>query len=392
MIPINPTTPPTPTPAVSVRRCGSYEYGEVREALGQALADLGGLAGFVSPGEKVLLKVNMLLRKKPEDGATTHPAVVRAMADILAAHGAEPVIGDSPGGLFTPALLKAQYQGCGFDEAARLSGARLNFNCGASVRPNPGGLLLKSVRAVDMLNDVDKVISMPKFKVHGMMTYTGAVKNMFGVVPGLAKAEYHLNMPDYDDFANALIDVCLCAAPVLSVMDGIEAMEGNGPSGGDIYRMNCVMASGSPFHLDRAACAMIGLGAGDVPLLRNAVLRGILAEDGSDAVYAGDPPEAFYAPGFKKPVSGRSLMNMEKYPKPLARFMDRHAKTRPAVRKELCVGCGECARNCPAKVIGIEGGKAVISCGKCIRCYCCQELCPKKAVEIHKPVIARLFS
>jgi len=376
---------------ISILRCETYEYGQVRRILEQSLQNLGGLSKYIAPGEKVLLKVNMLLKKRPEDGATTHPAIVRALADILVAHGAKPVIGDSPGGPFTPVMLRGQYQGCGYEEAARLSGAELNYNVKSAARPNPRGLIMKTVKVADMLNDVDKVISVAKFKAHGMMTYTGATKNMFGVAPGLSKAEYHLNMPNYDDFANALIDICLCADPVLSIMDGVEAMEGNGPSGGDIFRMNVIMASDSPFHLDKIACGMIGLKCQDVPVTRNAVKRGLMTADNTDVTLAGEPPEKFYSPQFKKPNAERGLMNMEKYPKPVRGFMDRHVRTRPVIKKAMCVGCGDCARCCPAKTIEMKENKAVLSYGKCIRCYCCQELCPKKAIAIHKPVISRLF-
>jgi len=129
-----------------------------------------------------------------------------------------------------------------------------------------------------------------------------------------------------------------------------------------------------------------------VPLLRNAVSRGIMAADTSDVTFAGEPAKAFYAPQFKKPKTGRGLLNMEKYPRLLVKFMDRHVRTRPVVKKGLCTGCAECVRSCPAKVIGMDGKLAVISYGKCIRCYCCQELCPKKAMKIYKPVLSRVFS
>ena len=376
---------------VSLHRCESYDEGAVKAAVLRQIDGLGGLGKYISPGERVLLKVNLLMKKKPEDATTTHPAVVKALAEILIAHGCAVTIGDSPGGPFTEGMLRGIYAASGMERIARETGASLNRNCSAASRENPDGLLLKKLIVTDMLNDADKVISVSKLKTHGMMTFTGAVKNMFGTVPGVVKAEYHMNMPRYDDFADALLDICLCANPVLSFMDGIEAMEGHGPSGGRARKMNVLLASDSPLALDKTACAVISLAEERVPVLYRAAARGLCGEGLADIAFTGEPWESFAVTDFDIPPV-RKPMTYKAMPKPVLRFANRHLQPRPVFDRKLCVGCADCAKNCPAKVIRMRDKKPVVSLEGCIRCFCCQELCPKTAVSVYRPRLLRLVS
>jgi len=376
---------------VAVQRCETYDETAVKARLAQCFADIGGLERYINKGERVLLKVNLVMKKRPEEAATTHPVVVKALAQLLLEYGAKVLIGDSPGGLFSESILRGLYAATGMERVAAETGASLNFNVKAAERANPNGVLLKKLTTVDMLNDVDKVISVSKLKTHGMMTFTGAVKNMFGIVPGVTKAEYHLNMPSYDMFANALIDVCLCAPPVLSVMDGIEAMEGHGPTSGRARPMNALLAANDPFALDQTACAMIGLAEARVPILAEGIKRGLCTAGLGYIQYFGEPWKAFEVDDFDIPET-RTLLTIKPMPKFFRRFMGRFLQPKPVFVHETCVGCGDCARNCPAKVIEMRAHKPFAAMNACIRCFCCQELCPKKAVEIYRPRLLRILS
>ncbi len=149
------------------------------------------------------------MMKKPEEATTTHPIFTKALASILIEYGAQVIVGDSPGGPFNVGILKGVYKACGIEEVAKDVGATLNYNTNSVEIKNEEGILLKKITAIEVLTKVDKVISVSKLKTHGMMRFTGAVKNMFGIVAGLDKAEYHVRMPNNEDFSNALVDIAL---------------------------------------------------------------------------------------------------------------------------------------------------------------------------------------
>ena len=369
---------------VSIRPCGSYDLARVKKALSAAIEDIGGLAAYINKGDKVLLKVNLVMKKTPEQAATTHPVFVQALAENLLAYGCEVLIGDSPGGPFTTNALNGIYKATGMADAAAQSGATLNFNIGSHERANPHGLLLRRLIAADMLNDVDKVISVAKLKTHGMMTFTGAAKNMFGVVPGWVKAEYHFNMQNYDDFANAMVDICLCAAPVLSFIDGIIGMEGDGPTAGEPREAGVVMGSSCAFRLDKTACVLIGLPLENVPMLKACMARGLCAEGLEDVDLVGAPLENFALAPFKLPEKG-TMTPSAKLPPFVMKILNKTLQPRPAFHTARCTGCRVCVQCCPAKVITMAENRPNIQLGACIRCYCCQELCPQKAVFVKRP-------
>lgn len=374
---------------VSLVRCDNYNYDDVYTAVKMSFENLGGISKFIDKGDRVLLKVNLLTKKKPEEAVTTHPAFIKAIAMQLIEYGATVTIGDSPGGPFTRRAMEAVYNVCGITEAVKGTSAQLNYNFNSSEKSNPEGLILKKLTVTDMLNDVDKVISVSKLKTHSMMTFTGAVKNMFGIIPGITKAEYHLNLPHVNDFANALIDICLLAAPVLSFMDGIVAMEGAGPSAGEPRKLDVVIASSSPFSLDKAAASIIGLACEKIPTIKRSVERGICGEGLLDIKLVGDDIEGFKVNDFALPlIANVSFVN--RLPKFMRGLMLKALKSKPVFDKSKCIKCGICRDNCPAKVISIDGEKPAVDMDNCIRCYCCQELCPEKAVFVHRPIIMRL--
>ncbi len=372
---------------VSLVGCKDYVYNDVKNAVKQSVENLGGFEPYIKKNSKVLLKVNLLTKKRPEEATTTHPFVVKAIAELLIEYGVSVIIGDSPGGPFSESILKGLYKVTGMEQVCEETGATLNYNVKSARRSSPNGAILKSITITDMLNDVDHVISVSKLKSHGMMTFTGAVKNLFGVVPGLLKAEYHINMPEYDDFANALIDICQCANPVLSFMDGIIGMEGNGPSAGDPKQIGVVLASPSPYHLDKVACRIINLDFQKVPTIKKSIERGIVTDGLDDISTVGDSIDKFKVQKFVIPMNSRMAKISKNIPPFLKSFLNKHVQVRPDVNKAMCIGCKICEQNCPAKVIVMKDKKPVIDYSKCIRCYCCQELCPQKAIDIKKPML-----
>lgn len=375
---------------VSLRACEQYEPERLREAMEEAIRDLGGWKAFVSPGERVLLKVNLVMNKEPDLAATTHPLFVETLARLLQEQGCEVLIGDSPGGLFNQEALRRIYKGTGIQEAAERAGASLNWNTEAMEVENPKGKLLKHLTQTAMLADVDKVISVSKLKTHGMMTFTGAVKNQFGTVPGTKKAEYHFRMPQSADFADALIDICLAAHPVLCWMDGIMAMEGNGPTGGTPRKVGVLLASENPFDLDLLASHLIGLEREQVPTLEQAYRRGLGKASAAEVEKAGEDPERFVQKDFRMP-DHIDLHLMRKLG-PVGRTLESWLRPKVKFHHNRCVGCRACYQNCPAKAITMEGRYPAVHYHQCIRCYCCQELCPKNAITVHESKIMKLVN
>lgn len=368
---------------VYVAACSEYELEKVKCAMREGINGIGGLSHYVSPGERILLKANLLMKKKPEEATTTHPIFMRALADLLIEFGCTVVVGDSPGGPFQVGLLKSLYKACGYEDVFRGTPVVLNEDVSEVLHQHPEGKIIKQLTVIGLLDQVDKVISVSKLKTHGMMRFTGAVKNMFGTIPGIVKAEYHFKMPKTDDFANMLIDVCEHANPVLSFMDGIVGMEGDGPSAGEPRAIGAVLVAANPHDLDYVATQLVGIQPNTVPTIEEALKRGLVKPERIQLL--GEPIASFGVESFITPNIQSVALLKSILPGPLNRVAEKFLTPKPVFHESSCVGCGECERCCPPKAIEMINNFPKVDLKQCIRCYCCQELCPKKAVTIHRP-------
>jgi uncharacterized protein (DUF362 family)/Pyruvate/2-oxoacid:ferredoxin oxidoreductase delta subunit len=378
---------------VALVGCNDYDYKKVEEAMGQSLEILGGIGKYIKPGMKVLVKCNLLSRRRPEEGVTSHPAVVEALVRAIQFIGAIPIIGDSPGGLYNERILRGIYRTCGMEEVCHRTGALLNYDTDIVEISHPEGKVAKKMTMVKILKEVDAVISVAKLKTHGLTLFTGAVKNLFGVIPGMTKAEYHLRMKQLKEFSDMLVDICTYVKPVLSVMDGIVGMEGNGPSAGDIRHIGALLVSPSPFALDVVSAALVGIPTEKVCTIQRAKERGLCSSSLEDMDILGHNFHDLYVPDFKLPDTSEVdfLIRVLESNNPIAQFLKLYLQPHPSIMHDTCVGCGDCARYCPPYAIQIEWGKPHIDLNKCIRCYCCQELCPHKAVAIKRNWFFRWF-
>lgn len=378
---------------VSIVKCGNYEIGNVRNALKKTFDNLGGIEKFIKPGMKVVLKPNLVSKHRPEDAATTHPSVVKALAGMAAEaavrkDGGRVIIAESPGGVYNEWALKRIYSFCGITQAAKETGAELNFDTTEIEIENPGGMYLKKITVIKPLIDADIVINLPKLKTHGMMVYTGAIKNMFGAVPGVLKAEHHFRMSEYSEFANALIDVYIGIKPALSIMDAVTGMEGHGPSAGKPRQIGSIIAGEDAFEVDLAALSIAGISPIDVPIMKEAVKRGLSTGNINDMALSGDNIEELKIKDFDVPQLD-ALRTIRFYDNSMFKFITNRLRHRPIFNHEMCAGCSDCVRYCPAGVVKMNGNKPYVEIEKCIRCFCCQELCPSKAVKIERPLLAR---
>ena len=368
---------------VSLVKCYHYDYDEVKAALIETLDNLGGVSRFVKKGTKVVLKPNLLMPLKPYKAATTHPVISDALADILTDAGAEVSVVESPGGPYIKTNLKRVYKTCGYEKIAEKKKLKLNYDFSVISKKLEKGTVLKNIEILKPLLDADIIINLPKLKSHGMMTYTGAVKNMFGAIPGIQKADYHFKLAKYDHFANGLIDIFLAVKPQLSIMDAIVGMEGEGPSAGTKRNLNFLAASEDAFALDLACINIINANPEEIPVMAKAKERKLLPESINDIEIIGCPISKLRVKGFKIPEQDKITSITFFKNQKLNKLLDL-VKPKPVVNKSKCIGCKVCAKNCPAKVIHMKNNKPEIKLSECIRCFCCQELCPEHAIRIKK--------
>lgn len=379
-------------PQVALIRCDTYEPEAVESAMRRGLDLLGGVRKFIRPGEPVLLKPNLLAPDPPEKCTTTHPAVFRAAAGIFLSAGSRVSYGDSPAAGM-PALCA---RAAGLETVAKELGVPLaDFVTPVEVSFPEGRQNKQFVlaRAVADIRTQGALVNLPKLKTHGFMRITGAVKNSFGCIPGLLKAEFHVKLPDPHRFARMLVDLNLLVRPRLHIMDGILGMEGNGPRGGRPFPMHVLLLSADPVALDAVVARLIGVDPALPPTTVYGTESGLGTHRESEIELLGDAPDGLKPRRFqalKDPVVSRE-------PSTLSRFFKQWIVPRPVIRSRDCTRCGTCVKMCPVQPKAVDWKRGdrkqppVYDYNRCIRCYCCQELCPEHAIRIHRPLLGRLI-
>jgi len=372
---------------VALVRCSSYDLKEVRLAVKKGIDLLGGAPEFIKKGENIVLKVNLLAADVPEKCVTTHPSVFRSVAEAFSNEGAVILYGDSPG--FGSPLTTAKKAGIA-EVAEELNIKLADFIEGKEIFFQEGKQNKKFFIANGILNS-DGVISLPKMKSHGLERFTGCIKNQFGCIVGMRKGEFHVKLPDATDFAKMIVDLNNFVKPRLYIMDGIIAMEGNGPRGGNPKPMNVLLFSTDPVALDATACRMIDLNPENVPTTKIAGEIGMGTFSENEIEILGDDLQSFIQPDF---VIDRTPVKTIKT-NVLRQFMNNRLVPKPYIISEKCTKCGTCITSCPVegKAINWSGGDRsivpVYNYDKCIRCYCCQEMCPESAIVLKDPFIRK---
>lgn len=362
---------------ISVQKTDSYSPTLLREAVAAHFGALG-VKEDLRPGMKVLLKPNLLAARKPEQVVTTNPVLIQAVIDWLREQGIEDItLADSPGGPYNEARLKGVYSAAKMDT---LTGVTLNYGTGSAPVEQPEGVQCRRFLVIDPVREADYIINLPKVKTHGMTVVSLGIKNLFGTIPGLEKPAIHCRYPGWEEFAGMLLDLASLVPPSVTLVDGVVAMEGDGPAGGDPRELGYTFASRDLYSLDWfIAGQVMGLDPREIPMLRQAKERGWVEETpalvgdalGEIAPFRRPKTQSAdftgYLPGFLR--------------KPVRAAMQKLFRPRPRIILEKCVGCGRCAESCPQQIITITEGKARIDLKKCISCFCCQEMCPAKAIK-----------
>lgn len=336
-------------------------------------------------GMKVLIKPNLLTARRPELTVTTHPVVLSAICDWLLDHGISDItIADSPGGPYMAANLKTVYHQCGISFLS--DKAKLNLDSGWQSVQCEEGFLNRSFNIINPICEADYIINVAKLKTHGMTMISAGIKNLFGAIPGLQKPELHFRYPDPEDFARMLLEVAMVVKPHVTVIDAVEAMEGNGPNSGTKRHLGLTFASRDMFELDYYAATIMGFDPCDVLMLKLALERGFIKPD--EIEIKGFRPSPADPP-FKLPDSLNADL-LKILPaflrRPIRSAANRILRPFPEVDIKKCIGCEKCAESCPTRIIIMKNGKAHMTKKNCISCFCCQEMCPAKAINARRMI------
>ncbi|MFH2035343.1 MAG: DUF362 domain-containing protein [Candidatus Zixiibacteriota bacterium] len=367
---------------VAIQRCNTYDTDILSNRLHNLLELLGGLDNFVKPGMRVLLKPNLISAKTPDRGITTHPELVAAVAREVKKIGAVPVIGDSPGG--AKRGLERVWEKTGMRAIAERDGLELlNFEASGVVQMKCNGRTFYIAREAV---EADFIINLPKLKTHVLTLMTGAVKNVFGFIPGFRKGNYHKEYPKPNEFAEIIVDIFSLVTPGLSIMDGILAMEGDGPSSGKPRWVNLLIGSADAVALDSIAGEIVGFKPYQVPTTRIASESGLGIGWPQAINIVGESIRNAKISDFEL----TSNLKFEIIPKIIWNMVGPLVWIRPAIDRKTCTSCNTCINSCPTGALRVgDNCIPVFDYKLCINCWCCHELCPEKSVFVNKSLLAK---
>ncbi len=371
---------------VALLECKTYDPEVIYEKLSWAINELGGIKSMIPIQDKVLVKPNVLVGVDPSAAVTTHPAVMDAVFRLLKEHGYTLTYGDSPG--FGDAKKVVKKSGLA-DVADKYQVPLADFTNGQTIH-FPEGVISKQFEIANGVLEADSIVNVCKMKAHAFQRITGAIKNPFGCVVGFHKGLMHSRFNNAYNFAEMIIDLDRYLPLKLHIMDGIIAMEGNGPRNGTPTPMNVLLVSTDPVALDAVYCKIINLKPEIIPTITYGEKYGL--GNFHDINIIGDAIAPLVNSTFDIDRETIKHTEMNSF-KVLRQFVLR----RPVIQADLCQKCGICVEVCPLEekaVTFADGDKTkppVYDYSKCIRCYCCQEMCPYHAIDTETPVIGKIL-
>ena len=384
---------------VSIIKCNSYKNKHLKKAIAESVGLLGGFKKFVKPGDRVLIKPNLLSPSAPEKAITTHPAFITAVIEeLLECTGEIKNItladSSSPAVPFKESGIKKVYKQAGILEVSRETGIKLNYSTEYQSISNKEGRTIKKIEVIKPALEADVIINLSKFKTHNLTVLTGAVKNMFGVVPGFTKVGYHLRFDNTGDFVGMLFDLITLVRPALNIMDGITGMEGEGPgSGGTPREIGLILASSDSISLDTVMGRIINLDEDLNPFIKTARERGISSAELDNIEIMGEKIENIIMDDFKLPGTAgqQKLVENNFINTYIMPFVKSSLNPYPYIDESRCTLCLTCRDVCPTKSITESNGKLKFDYRKCIRCFCCSEMCPEGAFDIKYSFLGNLL-
>ncbi|MBE6390366.1 MAG: DUF362 domain-containing protein [Lentisphaerae bacterium] len=366
---------------VHYARAESYTQRVLDEALKKSvspvLSEVGGAAG-----KRIMIKPNLLEYRKENDPASIHPQLLTALCRMLKEHGAaEVAVIENPAVRSADMIIRAM----NIMPELESMGVKV-ANCSKYTKfPMPAASCYHQLEVSGEFREYDLIIDLAKAKTHAMMTFTGGVKNLFGLVRGSERLSWHLAVGrNFDNFADMLLDIYLLTSPQITVMDAVIGMEGNGPGSGDAVELNFICASADALALDASVSGRLGIT--DTPVLRQAEKRMLLPE----FVNCGEVPEIRT---IKLPEPPEKKLEWGVYfPVKMRKFLRGMLLSKPVVNRKKCISCGLCAQKCPPQTLKMRKGAPKFDYLGCIRCYCCQEFCPNGAITVEKSFTLKILS
>ena len=324
-------------------------------------------------GKKILIKPNLLRASEAKEGIVTHPAVLRAVVEkVETMDPASIVVGDNPG-LFGYGENEESFKITGLMEAAK--GYYQNIG-NDSQKVDFNAEFMPTASLSKIVLDADIIISLPKFKTHGLTVITGAIKNSYGFLPGAQKAKLHKAAGSPERFHEVIVNVFRLRVPDLFIVDAVVGMEGNGPASPDLRSIGLILASSNAVALDSVMAMMMGCDPGRLHFLRKAKEAGLGDYDLSAIEVIG---ELKRLPDFKlPPLGGQAIFRNET----MQAMIHNRTLLRPQADPELCTGCGICVEQCPVSALTMNDDLPQVDADTCITCFCCQEICPEKAMTL----------
>jgi len=360
---------------VSIVRAHDYDYAEIYTAMEKGIELIGGLTKIVPPDSKVFVKINHISPPSPaEKGLVTHPVFVEAVLDLLKEVGADITVGDDiqPAG--------DGFQVSGFRQMCQRAGVRLtNLREAGFMETACSGHFLEKIYLSKTVLDADVIINLPKLKTHSLCVFTGGVKNMYGTIPSGHRTKFHGEYIRNENFSQMLTDIFSAARPQLTIMDGIIAMEGEGPATGSLRKLGVILASQDTVAVDAVATKIIGMNPMDIHTTRYSDERGLGVGNLQNIEIVGEGIDGVTIPDFRPPSSAVNML-ARRVPRGLPRFILRQLSIKPNVIERRCTGCAECEKICPVEAISVSSKTAKIDHGICIECMCCHEVCRFNAI------------
>ena len=363
---------------ICVRKCGEYDPDKISGLISEIYSSAGGPD---PTGKKILLKPNILSDTDPGRCVTTNPVFVEAAVRFFQSHGSEVLIGDSPS-IHLKSFIPRK---SGIDDVCRRTGAGwVDFRNG----PDDRSLRKAKIKVASVINEVDLIISLPKFKNHELVYFTGAIKNTLGLVPGFIKGKQHALHQSRNSFGEFLVDLNESILPDFFLMDGIMGMEGPGPANGMPRKIGLILGSTNPLALDIIASAVAGYDPMIIPTNKTAIFRKLWLPDPDDLIYDGPDRDSIRVKDFLRiPASSGTNISLQFVTRRI-KFL-RKLERRPVFIHENCTGCLKCVQICPVDAISPHTeikNHIVLTDSKCIRCFCCSEVCLDNAVEVRRKV------
>lgn len=365
---------------VAIVKCEDYTSKKIIDAVFRAVDLLGGIESFVKQNDNVLIKPNLLSARNPEEAVTTHPEIVRAAIRLVKKAGARPLIGDSPGNFSTIKDVNSVYEKTGIKRITEEEKVELvRFDKSRIIDDYP---------VAEVALNASLIISLPKLKTHALTVMTGAIKNTFGLIPGLFKVECHRNDPKPRNFIKVLLDIFEIIKPRLFIMDGVLAMEGDGPAAGNPREVGLILASPDAVSLDSVVSELVGLPSYKDMIVNEARRRGLGEADINNIEVRGEAIEDVKIKDFKLPKTAHRINLLPDF---LANIFTRVVYFGPVINERLCKKCELCKDSCPADAITIKDEMSRIDSKLCVRCFCCHEICPYQAIFIKRNLFANLL-